>query len=418
MGQGGCAAKEDRAVGESLTRETTPGRDTGPGQDRDPLRAGLLLGTVRGIQIRVNWSVAVIFALIAFGLAAWQFPAVSPHQATLTYVLAGILTTLVYFASLLAHEIAHSLMARRYGLTVKSITLWLFGGVSELSGEVPGPAAEARIAGVGPLTSLLLGGFFTGLAVLVGTGHPARASIPGVIYYALWYLGITNVMLAVFNVLPAAPLDGGRLLRAVVWWRTGDRTKATVWADRAGQVLGWTCIVGGLYAFFLTSDWSWVWISLIGLFLAGAATAEAQQAVLASRLRGVRASQVMTPDPVTVPGSMTVSEFIGDQLFRARYNSFPVTADGGDTVTGLVTLDRIKQVPASQRDLTRLADIACPLSDIVTASPQDPVADILPRLAQCADRRALVFSGGHLAGIITPSDITRMIDRLGLGQSR
>jgi Zn-dependent protease/CBS domain-containing protein len=405
-------------VSESLTGEPRQGRDTGPGHARDPLSAGLVVGTVRGIQVRVNWSVALIFALIAFGLATWQFPAVSPHQATLTYVLAGILTTVAYFASLLAHELAHSLVALRYGLRVKSITLWLLGGVSDLSGEVPGPAAEARIAGVGPLTSLLLGGIFVAAAILVGTSHPARASIVGVVYFALYYLGITNVILAVFNVLPAAPLDGGRLLRAVIWWRTGDRVKATVQADRAGQVLGWACVLGGLYAFFLTGDWSWAWISLIGLFLTGAATAEAQQAVLAGRLRGIRASQVMTPDPVTVPGSMTISEFLDDQLFRARYDSFPLTADDGKTVTGLVTLDRIKRVPPGQRAVTRLTDIACPRSDVVTVSPQDPVADILPRLTECADRRALVFSDGHLAGIITPSDITRMMDRLGLGQSR
>lgn len=387
------------------------------GERQDPLGAALTLGTVGGIKIRVNWSVAVIFALIAFGLAAWQFPAVNPHQATLTYVLAGILTTFLFFASLLAHEVAHSLVARQYGLTVKSITLWVFGGISELGGEAPSPAAEAWIAGVGPLTSLLLGGIFTGLAALVGSSHPTRASIVGVVYFALVYLAVTNVALAVFNVIPAAPLDGGRLLRAVIWWRTGDRVKATVWASRAGQVFGWICIAGGLYVFFLTRDWSWVWISLIGWFISGAATAEAQQAVLASRLRGIRASQIMTPDPVSLSGSMTVSEFLDEYLFRARHQAFPVTRDGAETVTGLVTLDRIKHVPAGQRDHTRLADIACPLADVAAAAPEDAVADILPRLTGCADRRALVFSDGHLAGIITPSDITRMIDRLGLYRS-
>ena len=364
----------------------------------------------------MNWSAAVIFALIAFGLAAWDFPAVDPHQSPLTYVLAGVLTTAVFLASLLAHELAHSLVARRYGVTVKSITLWLLGGISELGGEAPGPAAEARIAGAGPLTSLLLGGIFLGLAALAGTGHPARASVPGVIFTALAYLGVSNVVLAVFNVIPAAPLDGGRLLRAVIWWRTGDRVKATVRADRAGQVFGWICILGGLYVFFLTRDWTWLWFSLIGWFLTGAATAEAQQAVLASRLRGIRAGQIMTSDPVTVPGSMTVSQFIDDYLFRARHQSFPVTDDGADTVTGLVTLDRIKHVPAGRRDRTRLADIACPLADVATAAPQDSVADLLPRLTECADRRALVFSDGHLAGIITPSDITGMIDRLNAAQ--
>jgi hypothetical protein len=238
-------------------------QDSGTGRRKDPFRAALPPGTVGGIQIRVDLSTAVIFALIAFGLAAWQFPAVNPHRATLTYALAAVVTTVGFFASLLAHELAHSLVARHYGLTVNSITLWLFGVV------------------------------FVGLALLAGTGRPARASIPG-----------------------------------VIWWRTGDRVKATVWASRAGQVFGTICIVGGLYLFFLTRDWSWLWISLIGWFLTGAATAEAQQAVLAGRLRGIRASQIMTPDPVTVPGSMTVSEFIDDYLFRARHQSFPVTRDG------------------------------------------------------------------------------------------
>jgi Zn-dependent protease/CBS domain-containing protein len=394
-----------------------PGSDAGTRKGRDPLGAALSLGSVGGIQIKVNWSTAVIFALIAFGLAAWDFPAVNPRQATLTYVLAGILTTLAYFASLLAHELAHSLLARHYGLAVNSITLWLLGGVSELGGEPPSPAAEARIAGAGPLTSLLLGGTFIGLAALVGTGHPARASIAGVVYFAFVYLGVSNVALAVFNVLPAAPLDGGRLLRAVIWWRTGDRVKATVQADRAGQVLGTIFIAGGLYAFFLTRAWTWLWFSLIGWFLTGSATAEAQQAVMTGRLRGVRASQVMTPDPVTVPGSMTVSEFLADYLYRTRHHAFPVTKNGWAIVTGLVTLDRIKQVPAGQRDHTRLADIACPLTDVATAAPDDSVADILPRLTGCADQRALVFSDGQLAGIITPSDITGMLHRLSPSRS-
>jgi Zn-dependent protease/CBS domain-containing protein len=392
--------------------------DSGTGQRQDPLQAALPLGAVGGIQIRLNWSAAVIFVLIAFGLAAWQFPAVNPRQTTLTYVVAAVVTTAVFLASLLAHEVAHSLVARRYGLKVKSITLWLLGGVSDLGGEAPSPAAEAWIAGAGPLTSLLLGVVFLGVAVLLGASHPVRASIPGVIETALAYLGVTNVALFVFNVIPAAPLDGGRLLRAIIWWRTGDRVKATVWASRSGQVFGTICIAGGLYTFFLTRDWSWVWISLVGWFISGAATAEGQQAVMASRLRGVRASEVMTSDPVTVPGSMTVNEFLDGNLYRRRHHGFPVTKDGGHTVTGLVTLNRIDDVPAGERGHTRLADIACPLTDIATATPDDSVADILPRLTECADRRALVFSNGHLAGIITPSDITWMIDRLGASRSR
>ena len=385
----------------------------GPGrQGRAGFQGAVVpLGSVRGIRIEANWSVALIFALIAFGLATLQFPSVNPHQGALTYAIAAIVTAVAFFASLLAHELAHSLVARRFGLRVEKITLWVLGGVSRLSGEVPSPGAEVWIAGVGPLTSLVLGGIFIGAAVLFAGTGPARASVPGVFETALAYLGITNVALAAFNVIPAAPLDGGRLLRAVIWWRTGDRVKATVWASRAGQAFGWAFIVGGVYAFFTTRQWTWLWFAFIGWFLAGSASAEAQQAVVTGQLRGIRVGQIMTPDPVTVPGSATVSEFLDGHLFRARHQGFPVIQDDRG-VTGLVTVNRIRQVLPEERDRTRLADIACPLADVATAAPDDSVADLLPRLTECTDRRALVFRNGRLAGIISPSDIARMLDRL------
>jgi Zn-dependent protease/CBS domain-containing protein len=394
------------AMGYSGTM-ATPGRQ---GRQRYQ-RAALRLGSVRGIRIEANWSVALIFALIAFGLATLQFPSVNPHQSALTYAIAAILTAVVFFASLLAHELAHSLVALHYGLRVEKITLWIFGGVSQLSGEIPSPGAEVLVAGVGPLTSLVLGGIFIGLAEAVAGTGPAHASVPGVIDSALAYLGFINILLAVFNVIPAAPLDGGRLLRAVIWWRTGDRVKSTVWASRVGQVFGWAFIVGGLYAFFVTRQWTWLWFAFIGWFLTGAASAEAQQAVVTGQLRGIRVGQIMTPDPVTVPGSATVSEFLDGHLFRARHQGFPVIQEG-QGVTGLVTINRIRQVPPDERDRTRLADIACPLADVATAAPDDSVADLLPRLTACTDRRALVFRDGRLAGIISPSDVARMLDRL------
>jgi Zn-dependent protease/CBS domain-containing protein len=374
------------------------------------------LGSIRGIRIGTNWSVAIIFALIAVGLGTLQFPSANPRQSAVTYALASVITTIVFFASLLAHELAHSFVARRYRLTVTSITLFLFGGISQLSGDVPSPSAEVFIAGAGPLTSLVLGGLFVGAAALVAGTSPVAASLPGVVLTAFAYLGFTNLALAVFNVIPAAPLDGGRLLRALVWWRTGDRVKATVWAGRAGQVLGWVFIAGGLYAFFATENFSWVWIALIGWFVASGATAEARQAVVTGELRGIRVGQIMTPQPVTVPGSMSVTSFLDGYIFRMRHQGFPVTLDGQDKVTGLVTFNRIKQVPAAQREQTVLADIACPLSDVATASPDDSVADLIARLTACTDQRALVFREGTLVGIVSPSDITRMLDRLHAAQ--
>jgi Zn-dependent protease/CBS domain-containing protein len=363
------------------------------------------LGRISGIRIGVNWSVLVIVALLAYGLAVGEFPAAAPRHPVAEYVAAAVVTAVAYMGSLLAHELAHSLVARRNGLQVEGITLWLLGGVSRLQGEVSGPGAEVRVAGVGPLVSLLLGGGFLLVAWLVHA-----AGVQGVVVAALAWLGGINVLLAVFNVIPAAPLDGGRLLQAVLWRITGDRLKATVWSARSGQVFGWALVVIAAYLVLVRRDYSWLWFALLGWFLISAATAENQQAVLQSRLRTVAVRQIMTPDPVTVPASATVAWFLADYLPGHRHSAFPVVAGG--QVVGLVTVHRLNQVPPAARGQTTLGDAACPLSEVAQATPGEPVADVLPRLNACAERRALVFTDGHLAGIVSPADISRALERL------
>jgi Zn-dependent protease/predicted transcriptional regulator len=296
-------------------------------------------------------------------------------------------------------------VARRNGLQVEGITLWLLGGVSRLQGEVPDPAAEVRVAGVGPLVSLVLGGAFLLLAWVVHA-----SGVQGVVVAALAWLGGINVLLAVFNVIPAAPLDGGRLLRAVVWRITKDPLKASVWSARSGQVFGWALVVAGAYLVLARREYNYLWFAVVGWFLIGAATAENQQAVLQSGLRTVAVRQIMTPSPATVPASATVAQFLNDYLPWHRHSAFPVVADG--QTVGLITVHRINQVPAGERGRTTLLDAACPLSEVARAAPDEPVADVLPRLNACSESRVLVLADGDLVGIVSPADISRALERL------
>ena len=363
------------------------------------------LGRISGIRVGVNWSVLVIVALLAYGLAAGEFPAAAPRHPVAEYVAAAVVTAVAYMGSLLAHELAHSLVARRNGLQVEGITLWLLGGVSRLQGEFPDPGAELRVAGAGPLTSLVLGGAFW----LLAWGLHA-SGVHGVVVAAAAWLGGINILLAVFNVIPAAPLDGGRLLQAVLWAITKDKLKAAMWSARSGQVFGWACIVIGAYLVLALRDYSWLWFILLGWFLVSAATAENQQAVVQSRLRTVAVRQIMTADPVTVPASYTVAQFLNDYRPWSRHSAFPVV-DDGQTV-GLVTVRRINQVPAGDRGRTALRDVACSIDEVARATPDEPVSDVLPRLNECSEGRALVFADGHLAGIVTPADISRALQRI------
>jgi Zn-dependent protease/CBS domain-containing protein len=366
------------------------------------MRASFRLGRVAGVPVGVNWSVVVIFLLIAGALSANLFPRSYPGHSAVAYVAAGLAAAVVFFLGLLAHEVAHAVVAKRNGIDVEGITLWLFGGVSELKGEARDPGAELRISGVGPLVSLLIGLFFGAIAVLL-----ALAGANGLLLGALSWLAGINVLLAIFNILPAAPLDGGRLLRAAVWKATGDRTKGAVVAARAGWVLGIVLIGLGLWRFLAGAGFGGLWLALIGWFLIGAAGQEERQARMGSALRGVRVGDVMTPQPQTASGDMTVADFVDHYLFAYRHSALPLTEQGRPV--GLVTLDRVRGIPPDRRASTTLGEVACRADDLVLARPDEQLNDLLPRLSECADGRALVVTQEQLIGIVSPSDISRAV---------
>jgi CBS domain-containing protein len=233
--------------------------------------------------------------------------------------------------------------------------------------------------------------------------------VQALVVEAVAWLAAINILLAVFNALPAAPLDGGRLLRAYLWRRTGDRLRATRGASAAGRALGWFMVLTGFAAVLLRGDLSGLWAALLGWFLIAAATAEARQAEIRGVLVGVPVSRVMTRDPVTVPADATLADFLAEGPFgHYRHSTFPVAAADGPVI-GLITVRRVDATPPQERARTTVREAMRPLSDCVTATPGEPVLDVLPRLQDGPVRRALVLDDGRLVGILALSDITRAL---------
>jgi Zn-dependent protease len=368
------------------------------------VQATLSLGRIAGIKVGVNWSALAIVVLIVVGLASGQFPSQYPGRSPVLYVLAALVAAVLFLASLLAHELAHAIVARRNGVEVRSIVLWLLGGVAQLEGEPRTPGADFRIAVVGPLTSLALGAMF-GVVGAVAAAVDAGQLAVGV----LMYLAVTNIVLAIFNLIPAAPLDGGRVLRAALWRWRGDREAAAVTAARAGRVVGFLLVGLGLLQTFGTGTFSGIWLALVGWFLISAATAEEQQAQMASRLSGVRVGDVMTRDPVVADGTMTLAEFVDRLAWSHQFSSYPLVDDTG-RLTGLVTLNRVRSAVPSRRPDTRLRDVACPPEGVPTARPDEPLVALLPRMRGCSDGRAVVLDGDdRVIGIVSSTDISRAL---------
>ncbi|SFD06648.1 site-2 protease family protein [Streptomyces aidingensis] len=375
------------------------------------MRPTLTLGRLAGIRVGVHWSVLVIVVLLAAGLAG-RFPEAYPDRPAWEYWAVGVAAALTFMLSLLAHEISHALVARRNGVQADEITLWLLGGVARLRSEAPTPGAELRIAGVGPLVSLAAAVVF-GLAA----GAAMAADAGGLVVEALAWLSGINLLLAVFNSLPAAPLDGGRLLRAVVWRVTGSPLRATVVATGAGRALGWLLVGAGLFLAFGGAVVGGFWLAIIGLFLIAAATAEGGQARLRELLGGVPVRQAMTPEPTVVPGTLTVRDLLADPRYRYRHSAFPVVDPGGRAL-GLVTVRDAAAVPAEGAGDTAVSSVMIPVERIPTPGPDDALAGLLPALQESPAHRALVLREGRPVGIVSTSDVSRVTSWLASPGSR
>lgn len=360
------------------------------------------LGRLFGISVGVNWSVLLILVLIAWSLATSVLPAQVPHQSQVAYWSAGVLGAVVFDACLLAHELAHALVARSRGVKVEGITLWLFGGVSRLGGEPAGPGAEALITVVGPLTSFALGvlGFLlAGVSIVLGA--PA---LPAAL---LEWLGLLNLALGAFNLVPAFPLDGGRLLGSIFWALTGSRRRGVHGAVVVGRVVALLMILGGLFILFAGDLLDGIWIAFIGWFLLTAAQSEEASAVAHEALRGVPVSAVMSSPVVTEPGWLTVDQFLASQAETRRFTTFPLTDPGG-RITGVVRLGDLLR-PGRQGPDHRLQDFARPLAQVPQARPDEPLERVLERTGAGIGNRILVFDGGKLVGIVSPADIAHFL---------
>jgi Zn-dependent protease len=341
----------------------------------------------------------VLGVLLATGLAGSSLPSNAPGYDSWAYDVAGSLAALVFLASILAHELGHAVVARRQGLGVDGITLWALGGLTRIEGDAPSPAGELRISGIGPLVSLALGLGFGGLGLALGAldWSPLVAA-------AFGWLGAINLILAVFNALPGAPLDGGRLLHAALWRHHGNPLRATETASRVGWILGLAMVALGFVGFAF-SGFGGLWLALVGWFLMTASRAEQRQARLHHGLEGLRAMDLMTPDPVRGPGWVTVQSFIDDYARGPRPAAFPVDAWSG-RLDGLVTVDQLRSVPPVQRGVRRVIDVAWPLASVPIVGPERPATEVATLVTQAPSGLALVMDDDHLLGIISRSDLT------------
>jgi Zn-dependent protease/predicted transcriptional regulator len=369
------------------------------------VRTAFRLGRVAGVTVDVNWTVLVIVWLLMWSLASYVLPDWVPGHATAAYWMVGLLAALGLVASILGHELSHAVVAQRNGVPVDGITLWMFGGLAKLGRRASDAGAELRIALAGPAVSVAIGAVCLALAGLsFGVGGP------GLFTGAVAWLGMVNLVLAVFNLLPGAPLDGGRVLAAILWRRSGDARWARERAARAGRVLGQVLIGLGVLEFAIGAGVGGLWLAVIGWFLTTSAHAEEVQSETESLFEGVRVADVMTANPRTARADLTVEEFVLRHALTSRVSSFPVVDIDGH-LEGLVTLRRLRELPRERWKATTLSRAAVPLDELSVATADELLVDVLRR-SGAADGRVLVVDDcQRLVGIVTPTDVTTALDR-------
>jgi Zn-dependent protease/predicted transcriptional regulator len=357
------------------------------------------LGRVAGVEIEVNWSWLVVFALITWSLASGVFPDQDPGHSRDTYVVMAVVAAVLFFVSLLGHELGHAVTARHEGMELDGITLWLFGGVARFKGMFPSAGAELRIALAGPAVSLAIGVACSVLAWAL----PLPSAVDGV----LAWLGYVNLTLLVFNLLPALPLDGGRVLRAILWQTRRDFAWATNVAASIGRGFGYLLITAGVFLFVFQGAFGGAWLAFIGWFLLGAAGAEQRHLAARQALGGLRVRDLMTPDPVTVPAGHTIGRFMDEVAWQRRHTTYPVLDDGH--VVGLLAFRCLSSIPRNTWDTRSVRECMLPLDRVPQLRPDAPAIDALVELSETSASRGVVLDDGRLVGIISAADLGRAL---------
>lgn len=361
----------------------------------------LRLGRVFGIPLEIDASWLLVFLLVTSTLTFSYFPAAYPDAEPWVYVLLGVVTALAFFTSLVLHELAHSLVARAGGLKIARVTLFLFGGVSQMEEEPRSPGHEFLLALAGPATSVVIGV----LALLARTSL-IEAGAPDPVWLPLEYLGVINLALAAFNLLPGFPLDGGRVLRAILWAITKDILKATRWASRMGQAIGMLLMAVAVFG-VLRGTFDLVWFAVMGWFLSNMSAVAYQQQVLRAMLAEVPLSRIMSAPAVLAPSDISLEEIAHSYFLGGRHTRYPVVEDG--RVVGLIDLSRINEVPREQWASTKVGEVAAKDIATIVATPETSVDTVLSRFEPDAPGAILVVEGKRLAGIVTRADVIQFI---------
>lgn len=367
------------------------------------MNEGIEVGRIAGIRIAIHWSWLVVFALITWTLADSIFPSQNPGLADSTYVAMAVAAAVLFFTSLLLHELGHSLQAQREGLEIDGITLWLFGGVARFKSMFPSAGAEFRIAIAGPLVSLVIGVAF----VLAAWALPLPEAVDGI---AAW-LGFINLFLLAFNMLPAFPLDGGRVLRSALWARSGDLAAATLMASRISRGLAYLLIAAGFAELVFLGSFGGLWLAILGWFLLQASAGEARAIAAREAFGGLRVGDLMVRNPATARQDMSLGRFMDDVVRSRRFTTYPVVDDGH--AVGLLPFRRVAEIPRREWDERAVRDSMLRLDQVPVLTSEERLLDALEKLDASEVNRALVVDDGRLVGLLSATDLARALELAG-----
>jgi len=365
-------------------------------------RQGVTIAHYNGIRVGLDYSWFVIFVLVVYMLATFYFPENYDSVSIAESWILSLFAAVLFFLSILLHEFAHAIVAQRRNVEISEIVLFIFGGLAKMKKEPEKARDEFAIAGAGPLCSFAIGFFFLGIALLI------ESSVGEGLHGVFWYLGYINVLLAVFNLVPGFPLDGGRMVRAAIWHYSGNLRKSTRVVSTMGQIFAFLLMFTGLMVIFSGAIITGVFWILIGVFLLQSAKSGYYMVAMREGLSGIPVGKIMTTNPATVHPDITLRNLVNEYFFKSKFSCFPVVRN--DELLGFIEINQVKSVDHDQWEMVRVKDIMTPLNDLVIVSPETDAYDVLMKMIDSQTGRMPVMEEDQLVGIVSRKDIMQFVE--------